>query len=173
VSVVSLLIPLYPIIPPGLLFTVLSRRLAWESRTLRAYSDIARLPLCYLAPPDGKGSLRKKCEISNGEQYSFISGSDLLPLVQTGTVPLLLPKPAKAKADITWHLFGSLQPGDELPSRPKDPFATFGILPGDPRQLSCKFMHKAYLLEAVTWILLLAGIGLNIFFFFGIILVLL
>jgi hypothetical protein len=44
-SFVSLFIPLYPIIPPGLLFTVFCRRLAWKSRMYKAYSDLARLSL--------------------------------------------------------------------------------------------------------------------------------
>jgi len=44
-SFVSLFIPLYPIIPPGLLFTVFSRRLTLKSRMFKAYSDLARLSL--------------------------------------------------------------------------------------------------------------------------------
>jgi len=55
VSIVALFVPLYPMIPPGLLFTVMYRRLAWRSRILRAYRDIARLPLRYLSPRKNKG----------------------------------------------------------------------------------------------------------------------
>jgi hypothetical protein len=44
-SFVSLFIPLYPIIPPGLLFTVFCRRLASKSRMFKAYGDLARLSL--------------------------------------------------------------------------------------------------------------------------------
>ena len=40
VSVISLFIPLYPVIPPGLLFTVLCRRLFWRARALRACGDL-------------------------------------------------------------------------------------------------------------------------------------
>jgi len=93
VSFVSLFIPLYPFIPPGLLFTVLCRRLACKSRIFKAYSDLARL---------------------------------------------------------------SLQP--EESNSPK---------------LARQFLIKAYALEVFTWILLLTGIGLNIVFFLGIVLVLL
>jgi len=42
-SFVSLFIPLYPFIPPGLLFTVFCRRLALKSRIYKANSDLARL----------------------------------------------------------------------------------------------------------------------------------
>jgi hypothetical protein len=43
VSVTALFIPLYPIIPPGLLFTGIYRRLSRMSRVLRACGDLARL----------------------------------------------------------------------------------------------------------------------------------
>jgi len=51
-SFVLLFIPLYPIIPPGLLFTVFCRRLASRARMLKAYSDLVRLPLYGSAPED-------------------------------------------------------------------------------------------------------------------------
>jgi hypothetical protein len=51
-SFVSLFIPLYPIIPPGLLFTVFCRRLALKSRIFKAYSDLARLSLRGSTPED-------------------------------------------------------------------------------------------------------------------------
>jgi len=51
-SFVSLFIPLYPIIPPGLLFTVFCRRLTWKSRMFKAYSDLARLSLRGSTPED-------------------------------------------------------------------------------------------------------------------------
>jgi len=51
-SLVSLFIPLYPIIPPGLLFTVFCRRLEFKSRMYKAYSDLARLSLRGPAPED-------------------------------------------------------------------------------------------------------------------------
>ena len=41
VSFVALFIPLYPIIPPGLLFTMIFRRLTWKSRMLRINSSNA------------------------------------------------------------------------------------------------------------------------------------
>ena len=45
VSVIALFIPLYPIIPPGLMFTGIYRRLSWRSRELRARGDLVRLGL--------------------------------------------------------------------------------------------------------------------------------
>jgi len=48
-SFVSLFIPLYPFVPPGLLFTVFCRRLASKSRIYKANSDLARLSSSKLA----------------------------------------------------------------------------------------------------------------------------
>jgi hypothetical protein len=171
-SFVSLFIPLYPIIPPGLLFTVFCRRLALKSRIYKAYSDLARLPLRYLSPEDKKNdaqqNCRQDCKLPNGEQYGFISKEDM----PQGQIPLLLPESAKLKQGFTWRVFGALRPGEDLPSQPDDPFATFGMLQGDPLKLARQFKTKAYALEVLTCILLLTGIGLNIVFFLGIVMVL-
>jgi hypothetical protein len=63
VSVIALFIPLYPVIPPGLLFTLLYRRLSWRARALRAYGDIVRLSLRNCPDPDGQAALAKRCTI--------------------------------------------------------------------------------------------------------------
>jgi hypothetical protein len=115
-SFVSLFIPLYPIIPPCLLFTVICRRLALKSRMLKAYNDLVRL-----------------------------------------------------------HLYSSGQE-DELSSQPADthdPSAGFSMFPNATLKLARQFLFKAYVIEVLTWILMLTGIGLNIVFFLGIVQVLL
>jgi hypothetical protein len=161
-------------IPPGLLFTVIYRRLAWRSRILRAYRDLARLPLRYLAPPKGKFSLGKlslkeNCLLPNGELYGFVRRAELPPQAQEGKIPLLLPEFVKAVGDKAshnnlWYIFGALRPGEELPVQPQDSFATFGILPGSPEVIARRCEITAYALELVAWLALIAGIGLNIFF---------
>ena len=80
ISLIALFIPLYPFIPPGLLFTLMHRRLVWRVRNLRACGDLAR--------------------------YKILT--------------------------------------DSLPA--------------------WRYIAKANLLEAAAWIILTAGIGLNIFF---------
>jgi hypothetical protein len=115
-SFVSLFIPLYRIIPPGLLFAVFCRRLALKSRMLKAYSDLVRMPLYGSAPED---------ELSSQNEA------------------------------------------------PADPFTGFSMFPDATLKLARQFLVKAYALEALTWILLLTGIGLNIAFFLGIVQVLL
>jgi hypothetical protein len=129
VSFVSLFIPLYPIIPPGLLFTVFCRRIAWKSCMFKAYSDLARLP----------------------------------PQPADSTNPADSSNPADSVNPKT--------PSDPL--NPQEPFSAFGMFPDAVLKLARQYMVKAYALEVLSWILLLTGIGLNIVFFFGIVLVLL
>jgi hypothetical protein len=170
VSIIALFIPLYPIIPPGLLFTVIYRRLAWRSRILRAYRDLARLPLRYLSLRKNKNlsgnlaPLVDSCLLPNGEQYGFTCAKELPSQAEEGKIPLLLPELTKTKKDDLWYIFGALRPGEELPVRPEDFFATFGILPGRPETIARRCEILAYTLELTAWLVLLTGIGLNIFF---------
>jgi hypothetical protein len=87
---------------------------------------------------------------------------------QEGHIPLLIPGEEKRKAEFRreqWHIFGALEAQTaELPREPRDHFATFGILPGPPETLARRYTFKAYTLEIISWLALLAGIGLNIFF---------
>jgi hypothetical protein len=166
VSIITMFIPLYPIIPPGLFFTVIYRRLTWRSRILRAYSDLARLPLRYLNPmekePDN-GS-RQDCVLPNGERYGYVRCTELPPDALKGGIPMLLPEFSKSRSGDSWYIFGTLRPGEELPVQPEDSFATYGILPGKPKILTKLCAAWAYMLELAAWIMILAGIGLNIFF---------
>jgi len=165
VSLIALFVPLYPMIPPGLLFTVMYRRLAWRSRILRSYRDLARLPLRYLPSLQSKN-----CLLPNGELYGYTCSAELPPnaregnLPQGGGIPLLLPELTKIKEGELWYIFGALRPGEELPVQPKDSFATFGILPGRPETLAKRYKIQAYALEGIAWLIMFAGIGLNIFF---------
>ena len=156
-ALLALFTPLFPLIPPGLLFTVVYRRFSWRARILRAYSDLARLPLRYLVPG------QETCRLPNGELYGYKHCSSLPAAVLEGKIPLLLPEYSK-KTDTGWYIFGALRPQDSLPSEPEDSFATFGILPERPEVLARRYTVMAYALEVIAWVLLLAGIGINIFF---------
>ena len=90
-SLIALFIPLYSVIPPGLLFTLIYRRFVWMVRNLRACGDLVRYGIA-----DGNSAADGK--------------------VTDGSPP-------------AWRFFA-----------------------------------KANLLEAAAWIILIAGIGLNIFF---------
>ena len=98
VSVIALFVPLYPVIPPGLLFAFMHRRLAWRSRLMRVHADYARL----------------------------------------------------------------MYPGEDF--QDENISAVFGILSGKPQLYAKIFTVRAYIFETLAWLLLAAGIGLNIFF---------
>jgi hypothetical protein len=175
-SVFALFIPLYPILPPGLLFTVMYRRLAWRSRILRAYRDLARLPLRYLAPQKGNRflsgfatlgkeiPLKENCLLPNGTLYGYVCCNEAPPAAQEGKIPLLLPELSRGKSAGPWYIFGALHPGEDMPVQPQDPFATFGMLPGRPKKIARRCELLAYMLEMTAWLILFTGIGLNIFF---------
>jgi hypothetical protein len=83
-------------------------------------------------------------------------------------IPLLIPEKEKRKNDV-WHIYGAIDGAEDtgdntLPHEPEDPFATFAALPGNPGVLARRYNFTAYMLEIISWIILLAGIGLNIFF---------
>jgi hypothetical protein len=162
IALIALFVPLMPWIPPGLLCTVLYRRLSWQARKLRAASDLARLPLRYL----GRG--KKSVNLPSGERYGYVKLSALpeekrIPLLLPGSAPAPYSKSSGARGRDEWYVFGALGE-DETPVRPEDPFATFGALPGKPETLVRRYAIRAYALEAAAWLILLAGIGLNILF---------
>jgi hypothetical protein len=159
-SLIAVFVPLFPLIPPGILCTVLYRRLWWRGRIFRAYRDLVRLPLKYL--PGGEGS----CRLPGGEWYG-IRRCDSLSEETRKTIPLLILDEGKRKKE-GWYIFGALSGPEgsaaDIPAQPEDPFATFGILPGKPEALARRYTTRAYTLEIIAWLVLLAGIGLNAFF---------
>jgi hypothetical protein len=166
-ALIAVFTPLFPLMPPGILCTVLSRRLWWRARIFRASRDLVRLPLKYL--PRGEGSRR----LPGGEWYGAYH-CDSLPEEARNTVPLLILDEGKQKNE-GWYIFGALTGPVEdgkIPVEPEDPFATFGILPGKPEALAQRYTAQAYTLEIIAWLVLLAGIVLN-GLFIGMIIVLL
>jgi hypothetical protein len=134
-------VPLFPLVPPGLLFTLVYRRLWWRARIYRACRDLARLPLGY----------------AGGEHYGVRRYHEL-----PEGVPLLVPGMEKPKKG-EWYVYGELG-GGGVPREPADSFATFGAIPGDPEKLARRCTRDAYVLEILSWLSLVCAIGLNAFF---------
>jgi hypothetical protein len=156
---IALFTPLIPFIPPGLLFTALYRRLWWRARLYRSYRDLARFPMEYFA----KGEFQSV--LPSGEIYIQRSYGTLPPQI-IEKVPLLIPASEKKKKS-QWHFFGiaSEAEGDaDFPKEPLDEFAISCILPGDSESMARTYNRKAYFLEVISWLLLLAAIGVNVFF---------
>jgi hypothetical protein len=106
----------------------------------------------------------QSCLLPNGERYGYVRCAELPVEAQNDKIPMLLPEFTKSKAGESWYVFGALHPGEALPVQPKDPFATFGILPGRPKVLARLCTTWAYMLEFAAWVMMIAGIWLNIFF---------
>jgi hypothetical protein len=145
-------VPLYTLVPPGLLLTIAYRRLWQGARVYRSFRDLARLPLVY-----------RSGRLPNGEPYGARCYRDL-----PEGVPLLAPGMKKSRKEL-WHVFGVLDPdvppeSAGVPREPGDSFATFGAIPGDPEKLARRYTRRAYALEILSWLLLIGGIGLNAFF---------
>jgi hypothetical protein len=149
---IAVFIPLFPMLPPGILFTLLYRHLWWQARVFRAYRDLARLPLRYLSPGE------ESCILPGGERYCLIR----CPSLEKNDIPKLIPEQEKRKKEM-WYVCGTLE-NDQLPHKPKDCFAVYGILPGAPEILARRYTIKAYTLEIISWLALIFGISLNIFF---------
>ncbi|MDR0452826.1 MAG: hypothetical protein LBH15_07260 [Treponema sp.] len=169
----AMFLPLFPLIPPGLVFTVIYRNLWWRGRVYRACRDMVRLPLRYFSGSELRGVL------PGGEEYAGLGyrtlGGELRAKVESGEIPLLIPEKEAGK-NARWYVFGvpgRAGTGDTpvggkdvpppLPSPPRDVFAPFAAVPGNPEKLARIFNRRAYILEIVSWALLLAGIGLNVF----------
>ncbi|GHT99887.1 hypothetical protein FACS1894142_7870 [Spirochaetia bacterium] len=158
----ALFVPLFPLIPPGMLFTQVYRRLWWRARIFRAYRDLIRLPLKYLSP--GKtGAPETSGRLPDGERYGLVQYPELPARARELGIPLLIPEEQRSK-EAGWCVFGALREGEELPLEPQDVFATYGAIPGNPEELAHRYTVKAYGLEIIAWLVLLLGIGLNAFF---------
>lgn len=159
-ALTALFTPLFPLIPPGILCTLLYQRLKRRARSLRAYRDLIRLPLRYLPPNGTEGRL------PDGESYGVRYYPHLPPAPEEKRLPLLVPEETAGRHR-GWYVVGALgedSAGNEPPREPRDPFATYGAIPGKPEVLARSFTVRAYLLEIGAWVALFAGIGLNIFF---------
>jgi hypothetical protein len=158
---IALFAPLFPLIPPGIFLTIPSRRLWWKARICRAYRDLARLPLGYFRSCENQGRL------PNGETYTAREYSELPGMFYQQNFPFIIPAEEKRLQD-KWYVFGVLTTKasgeDDLPLEPADAFAVYGALPGESETLARRYTRKAWVLETASALLLLAGIGINVFF---------
>jgi hypothetical protein len=164
-ALIALFTPLLPWLPPGIFLTIAYRRLWWRARVFRAYRDLVRLPRAYIGG-------EKQGRLPGGEPY-IEKQYDVLPAAfyEQG-IPFIIPAGEKRLGD-QWHLFGVLAGEDgknpeAFPGEPGDPFAVYGAFPGEIETLARRYNRKAYVMEVISWLLLLAGIGANVFFIIAI-----
>jgi len=167
-ALVAVFLPILPMFPPGLLLTLLYRRITWHARKLRAYWDIVRFPMRYLK--DGEES----AFLSTGEKYGFIKIKS--PSEAAENAPFFITD-YDEEENPDWHFFGVLptessgenkeNPEILLPKKSSDdPFVSYGLLHGQPKRLASTYAVRAYSLEVLAWLLLLSGITINVAFIF-------
>lgn len=160
-AVIAVFVPVFPIIPPGLLFTFMYRRLIWYSQKFKAYRDLARLPLRYLQ--QGKES----CILDTAEKYGFVKIDSLKAAEKD--VPILIPDSFKEGKKQEWYFFGVMEQNENFPEKPSvrpsiDPFVSYGALPANLVNHPYRYAIIIYTLEIASYIILLLGIFLNIIF---------
>jgi hypothetical protein len=92
---------------------------------------------------------------------------------------LLIPPEGTHKKE-GWYVYGVLPeelPGGDadkdaqgaedgtFPREPRDVCAPYGAIPGNPEVLARRYTQKAYIMEIFSWLILLAGVAVNILFF--------
>ncbi|MDR0301213.1 MAG: hypothetical protein LBI04_02755, partial [Treponema sp.] len=112
---------------------------------------------------------KESAVLSTGEKYGFIKINS--PSAAAQDVPFFISEYGKEE-NPEWHFFGVLdqESSGEDNALPKksllDPFVSFGLLHGSPKRLAISYAIKAYTMEVLAWILLLAGISINVVFIF-------
>jgi hypothetical protein len=148
-AIVAIFGPLFPLLPPGLIFTIIYRQLWWRACLYRVFRDIALLPLKYGASNNA---------VDNSPAYQCRLYENLPAGIK---LPRLIPvdKPEKNEQ---WYTAGVSPDGNV--QEPSNPFIACGLLPGRPKVISRIYNRKALLFEALAWFVLATGIALNVFF---------
>ncbi|MDL2228631.1 hypothetical protein LJC14_00090 [Treponema sp. OttesenSCG-928-L16] len=157
--------PLLGYLPPGMLLVSLYRRFWWRARVFRAYRDMVRLPSKYLPP--GENEVR----LPDGERYGWVYYKELPSGIREARIPIMPPEGRPEKGS-GWFFFGILPEGEEWreqenppwPAEPKDPLASYGLVPGRPEHTARLYALKAHALELFSCLLFLAGISVNYLF---------
>jgi hypothetical protein len=141
-AIVAIFGPLFPLLPPGLIFTNLYRHLWWRACLYRIFRDISLLSLKY-----------------SGAEYvcrPYEGGVNAGAKIQW-----LVPDDKPEKGQITY--IAGMTRGDTV-CEPDNPFIPYGLLPGDPKIISRIYNRKALFLEISAWFVIAVGIALNVFF---------
>ena len=155
-AIVAIFGPLFSLLPPGLIFTLVYRNLWLRACVYRVFRDVALLPLKYAASGNAPQS-------QSGAVYECRM---LKVLPGNSKIPRLLPVSKPEKNEV-WHMAGFFDDagtGEPLALASTNPFTPCGLLPGSPKTVSRIYNRKAVLLEVSAWLALAAGIALNVFF---------
>lgn len=165
-AVVAIFGPLLPLVPPGLLLTLIYRRLWWVACMYRVFRDAALLPLKYTDADADKGGDAGEGVNEGGEADKSPDAEryECRPLegsIEEGT-PRLLPAETPEKGEV-WHIFGAVN-ADGQAVAPSNAFVPYGLLPGKPEHLARAYKRRALAYEIAAWTVLAAGLALNVLF---------
>ncbi|HPQ01533.1 MAG TPA: hypothetical protein PLK03_11825 [Termitinemataceae bacterium] len=161
-NLLALIGPVYPFIPPGLLFTLLYRRLWKRARQYRAFRDLARLPLFHL-DKEGRG-----VTLYTGERYEIMS-TNVAPLGLKKDPRCLWLEDPFVKNKNQWYVCGVCPPLQEkaslpapsLPGPSQDPLIPYMVLEANPFDLIQTYKNRAFMLEMGALAFLAGGVLLN------------
>lgn len=157
-AIIAMFGPLFPLVPPGIIFTNIYSRLWRQARMFRSYRDVFKLPLKYLSPGKSQGFL------PNGERYGFQKYDVCPPWIQEDDLSSLPPDLNIKKAK-NWYVFGILPETRDSPlGTPNDPLVSLTAFPDDPRNLAHIYSKKARSGEIFAVIMFVLGIILNCLF---------
>lgn len=157
-AIIAMFGPLFPIAPPGIIFTNLYSRFWRQARIFRSYRDVFRLPLKYL--PRGTS----QTILPNGEKYGFLQFNHLPSWIEDDDIAYL-PSQLKNKTAKNWIVFGALTEDENFPlKKPDDPLAGFFAFPLEPEKLAKRYTRKAHRQEIAACVMFALGIAINCLF---------
>ena len=157
-SVGAAVVPLVPLLPPGVLLFMLYRRFWNRARFLRAERDLVRLPLRFFPDED----VSKPCVLSNGEQYicSVLRADEYFGLAERAR--LRTPSLTKDEKAGGYFWFGIKRASSPLPEKSTDPMIERIVVPGNPREVARKCERRARQLEILSMGFFVVGFGVNL-----------
>ena len=166
VAVSLSLLPLTPLLPPGVIFFYMYRSLWERGRSLRAERDLFLLPIRFISDPAAVGE--STIYLPDGELYgirriSLLSGFDRTE----GKLRLSRYIKQDETGNIDYYGFGRVEKSDSSILLPlEDPLVENVILPGNPVDLSIVCGQKARRMELFSGGAFLMGFLLNMFLVF-------
>lgn len=173
VSLSFSLIPVIPLLPPGVVLHFLYRRLWRRGRFLRAERDLVRLPLRYFDGQAVGEDGDTQAILPNGRPYACRVYRDYteFPPVKTGakirTTSLI---PLSSLSQREYFAFGTPVSidGEAQVAKPDDPMAELVLIPGNPERLAASCDNRARLYEILAAGAFFTGILMNLYLVFAV-----
>ena len=154
------LLPLAPLLPPGLALFALYRRIWREGRFLRAERDLISLPALRF-PPGVELAHAAETALPDGSAYRVEIFSDCEGALESCGGGKIRTSRALIDRDFHGRRFYVFGCAEGEPAFRRDPFAETVLIPGDPRSLSTQCGRGARRREYAAACCFLLALGLN------------